>query len=452
MTDKDKPLHRLKTGGFARRLELSKVGLRYGQRALRQSLRERFAHDAEQALAQRRENIEFFIAELGQLKGSVVKIGQVMATYADYLMPPEVAEALHSLEDNTPPMSWRAIRAVLESELGGSRLAELDIEREPLAAASLGQVHRAVHRASGEELCIKVQYPGVDATIDADFQAVMALLKLSRLMDATRNIDDWFGDIRQLLHKEVDYQQEKRDLDFAYEQLCGESRYVVPLSYYRYSSRRVLTMSYEASHAVAAAPVAALSQSRRNALGAAILRLFLTELFRWQRMQTDPNFGNYRVRIDDRGERDQLVLLDFGAMRLLPAEFAGQFCEMMRAAYRRDRQSFRQCSIELGFMKADFPEQVLSNFVDIGIDIAEPLRAAAEAPAAARGEDGLYDWRRSNLPKRIAKRAVAASISTYFALPPKDFLYVMRKLMGVYALIAQLDARFDGEPLFREFL
>ena len=67
-------------------------------------------------------------------------------------------------------------------------------------------------------------------------------------------------------------------------------------------------------------------------------------------------------------------------------------------------------------------------------------------------DDGLYNWRRRNLPKRIAKRAVAASISTYFALPPKDFLYVMRKLMGVYALIAQLDARFDGEPVFREFL
>ncbi len=452
MTDKDKPLHRLKTGGFARRLELSKVGLRYGQRALRQSLRERFAHDEGQALAQRRENIEFFIAELGKLKGSVVKIGQVMATYADYLMPPEVAEALHLLEDDTPPMSWRAIGAMLERELDKHRLAELDIDREPLAAASLGQVHRAVHRASGEELCIKVQYPGVEETIDADFQAVMGLLKLSRLMDATRNIDDWFGDIRQLLHKEVDYQQERRDLDFACEQLCEDARYVVPQSYSRYSSRRVLTMSYEASYAVAAPEVAALPQARRNALGAAILHLFLKELFHWQRMQTDPNFGNYRVRIDEGGRRDQLVLLDFGAMRMLPAEFAGQFCQMMRAAYRRDREQFRQCSIDLGFMKADFPEQVLSNFVDIGIDIAEPLRPAVEAPDEARCDQGLYDWRRSNLPKRIAKRAVAASISTYFALPPKDFLYVMRKLMGVYALIAQLDARFDGEPVFREFL
>ena len=192
-------------------------------------------------------------------------------------------------------------------------------------------------------------------------------------------------------------------------------------------------------------------KGRRNELGKALLRLFLIELFQWRRMQTDPNFGNYRVRIDPDGERDKLVLLDFGAMRLLPVTFAERFCEMMVAAFHRDREAFRQCSIDLGFMKADFPEAVLDNFVDIGIDIAEPLRPAAEAPAEAL-DDGLYNWRRSNLPKRIAKRAVAASISTYFALPPKDFLYVMRKLMGVYALIAQLDARFDGEPVFREFL
>ncbi|WP_286695611.1 ABC1 kinase family protein [Spongiibacter sp. UBA1325] len=451
MSDKEKSLHRIKTGGFSRRLELSKVGLRYGSRALRQSLRERFSNDEEAALAQRRENIEFFIAELGKLKGSVVKIGQVMATYADYLMPPEVADALHSLEDDTPPMSWRAIRKVLEKELGEERLAELDIDTEPLAAASLGQVHRAVLRSSGEQLCVKVQYPGVDKTIDADFQALMGLLKLSRLLDATRNIDDWFGDIRQLLHKEVDYEQEKRDLDFARQRLSGEARYVVPRSYDRYCTKRVLTMSYESSLGVAACDVEVLSQARRNALGEALLRLFLTELFRWQRMQTDPNFGNYRVRINDDGD-DQLVLLDFGAMRLLPPDFAERFCEMMRAAYRRDREVFRQCSIDLGFMKEHFPDSVLDNFVDIGMDIGEPLRSASQAPDEARSADGLYDWRRSNLPKRIAKRAVAASISTYFALPPKDFLYVMRKLMGVYALIAQLDAHFDGEPVFQEFL
>jgi|TARA_R110000772_G_scaffold93705_5_gene191317 predicted unusual protein kinase regulating ubiquinone biosynthesis (AarF/ABC1/UbiB family) len=452
-TPPDKPLHRLKTGALSRRLELSKLGLRYGSRALRQNLWERISGDSDEALAKRRENIDFFVSELGRLKGSVVKIGQMMATYGDYMMPPEVAEALHNLEDNTPPMAWAVIEQALHKELGAEALSALDIDRQPLAAASLGQVHRARLRATGEQLCIKVQYPGVEETIDADFNAVLRLLKVSRLLSSTRNIDDWFGDIRLLLHKEVDYEQERRDLDFVGKSLAADERFVVPKSYPEFSTRRVLTMSYEAADSVNSTAVANLPQARRDRLGSAVLDVFLTELFTWRRMQTDPNFGNFRVRIDPIGNRDQLLLLDFGAMRMLPDEFANEFCAMMVAAYQRDSAVFLQKSISLGFMKAHFPQAVLDNFVDIGIDIAEPLRTPDEhVPAYAVNEHGQYHWRQSGLPKRIAKRAVAASISKYFALPPKDFLYVMRKLMGIYALISLFDAQFTADTALLKYL
>lgn len=453
MAKKHPGLSRLKTGGLSRRLELSKVGMKYGGRALSQKLREQFSDDSDKHQQRRQQNIEFFIAELGKLKGSVVKIGQVMATYGDYVLPAEVAEALHRLEDDTPPMAWPVIEKQLRRELGEARLAELEVDPQPLAAASLGQVHRAVMKASGEQLCIKVQYPGVDSTIDADFGALMALLKLSRLLESTRNIDEWFTDVRALLHKEVDYEQERRDLDFVYQKLAGDGRFCVPRSYPSYSTRRVLTMSYEDSEAVASDAVLALPQARRDALGMAILEVFLRELFSWKRLQTDPNFGNFRVRIDLEGEADQLVLLDFGAMRILSEPFASEFADMLLCAYRRDRQGFLDRAISLDFMKAHFPESVLENFADIGMAIAEPLRRVDDSvPAAALNKAGVYHWRQSNLPKRIAKQAVAASMSLYFALPPKDFLYVMRKLLGVYALIAQLDAQFDGEPVLQRVL
>lgn len=450
---KDTPLHRLNTGAFSRRLQLSRAGLRYGSRALRHGLWDRISGDEEGAARRRRENINYFVAELGQLKGSVVKIGQVMATYGDYLLPPEVVEALHTLEDDTPPMAWPAISAALQKELGRERLEELEIEEEALAAASLGQVHRARLRSTGEELCVKVQYPGVEHTIDADFNAVLQLLKVSRLLQSTRSAEDWFSDIRVLLHKEVDYHQERRDMDFVREALAEDPRFVVPRSFPDYCTQRVLTMSYEPGHSVAAAEVAALPQPRRDQLGKAILDEFLTELFSWRRMQTDPNFGNFRVRIDPAGEADQLVLLDFGAMRLLPHEFADLFCDMMTAAHYRDRETFLQRSLTLGFMKADFPEPVLNNFVDIGLDIGEPLRKPDDSvPPFAVNEQGVYDWRSSDLPKRIGRRALEASMSRYFALPPKEFLYVMRKLMGVYALVSQLGAQFNGDESLKPFL
>ncbi|MBD2857799.1 AarF/ABC1/UbiB kinase family protein [Spongiibacter sp. KMU-158] len=450
MSKKDEGLSRLKTGGFSRRLELSKLGLKFGSRAIGQKLREQFSDNDEAHQQRRQQNIDWLIAELGKLKGSVVKIGQVMATYGDFVLPPEVADALHRLEDDTPPMAWSVIQKQLHCELGAERLAELDIDPTPLAAASLGQVHRATLKKTGAELCIKVQYPGVDTTIDADFGAVLTLLKLSRLLESTRNIDAWFEDVRELLHKEVDYEQERRDMDFVAQKLAADSRYIVPQSYPEYCTRRILTMSYEASEAVASDAVQALSQSRRNALGRSILGVFLNEVFCWKRLQTDPNFGNFRVRVDPQGEQDQLLLLDFGAMRMLSEPFATEFGEMLLAAYRKDRIVFLERAISLEFMKSHFPDSVLQNFADIGMDIAEPLRGVDDSvPSSATNSDGVYHWRQSNLPKRIAKQAMAASLSLYFALPPKDFLYVMRKLLGVYALIAQLDAQFDGEPVLK---
>lgn len=442
----EKPLKRLKTGALSRRWQLSRAGMQYGRRAMGQAIRARFGGgDEESHRLERQAHIDAFVAELGKLKGSIVKVGQIMATYGDYLMPPEVVEALHRLEDNTPPMDWSAIQKQLLSELGEKRLQELDIEQQAFAAASLGQVHRARLKSTGEALCLKVQYPGVAKTIDADFNDLIRLFKLSRMLESTRSVDDWFSDIRELLHREVDYDNERRELEFAQQHLQGDERFIVPDVYPRYCSERVLCMSWEPGESINHASVAALSQDTRNTLGEAILDLFLTELYDWQRMQTDPNFGNYRVRID--GEHARLVLLDFGAIRPLPDEFSNDFKRMIHAAYHNDKARFLESSIALGFMKASYPEAVMDNFAEIGMDILEPLKPRSASVPDSAIVDGHYDWHASQLPKRIAKRALAASISKYFALPPKEFLYVMRKLMGVYALIAALRGQFFADHL-----
>ncbi|WP_372764395.1 AarF/UbiB family protein, partial [Litorivivens sp.] len=183
----------------------------------------------------------------------------------------------------------------------------------------------------------------------------------------------------------------------------------------------------------------------RNALGESILDLFLKELYDWQRMQTDPNFGNYRVRIE--GDAAKLVLLDFGAIRPLPDDFVADFQRMIISAYDHSKDEFLDASIKLGFMKSHYPADVLDNFAEIGMDILEPMKPRSASVPEAAITDGEYDWYKSQLPKRIAKRALAASISKYFALPPKEFLYVMRKLMGVYALIAALRGKFFADEL-----
>ena len=109
----------------------------------------------------------YLAEEIGKLKGSIVKIGQMMALYGEHFLPKEVTDALHTLEDDTAALEWTTIYEELEDELGPNKLAQLEIEEAPIGAASIGQVHRATIKATGEQICLKIQYPGVAEAVDS---------------------------------------------------------------------------------------------------------------------------------------------------------------------------------------------------------------------------------------------------------------------------------------------
>src|SRR5690606_34016585 len=141
---------------------LTKAGLMAGTRMGMHFTANMFAN--KQTKAERHKQMlsrqaQYLVEELGQLKGSVVKIGQMMALYGEHFLPEEVTEALHTLEDRTVALEWPAIEAELRRELGEERLAGLDIAQEPIGAASLGHVHLARRRRDGQEICLKVPYP-----------------------------------------------------------------------------------------------------------------------------------------------------------------------------------------------------------------------------------------------------------------------------------------------------
>src|SRR5690554_7605020 len=147
---------RIKTGSFERRLSLTKAGLLAGTRMGMHFTANLFTNKESKAERQKQmlsRQAQYLVEELGHLKGSVVKIGQMMALYGEHFLPEEVTEALHTLEDQTVALEWPAIERVLKAEIGADRLAELEVDPEPIGAASLGQVHRAVRRKSGRASC-----------------------------------------------------------------------------------------------------------------------------------------------------------------------------------------------------------------------------------------------------------------------------------------------------------
>ena len=455
-----KSVSRIKTGSFERRLSLTRAGLFAGTRMASHMATNWFSNKETREQRHRAmlsSQARFLVDELGRLKGSVVKIGQVMALYGEHFLPEEVTEALHTLEDQTTSLEWPAIERVLKAELGESRLSELDIDPEPIGAASLGQVHRAVRRSDGLELVLKVQYPGVADAVDSDLNAVAHLLKVARLVSFGPEFNDWLEEVREMMHREVDYRLEARTTEKFRQMLSHDPRFVVPRVLAEFSTDHVIASTYEHGHSVSSVAVRELPLERRSALGQAALELFFRELFEWGEIQTDPNFGNYRIRIaGEQGgdsETDRIVLLDFGAVQSYSSDFLQPVIQMIRASYEEDLEQVVEGGIKLRFMSRDWPAEVLDKFGKVCMSVLEPLaKDRSQWPDYAVNSHGQYRWKQSDLPSRVAKQAARSAISRYFRVPPKEFVFLNRKLIGVYTFIAVLHSEFNGEDLLRKYL
>lgn len=357
-----KSVSRIKTGSFERRLSLTRAGLFAGTRMASHMatnwLSSKEARE-ERHKAMLSNQARFLVDELGKLKGSVVKIGQVMALYGEHFLPEEVTAALHTLEDQTTSLEWPAIERVLKAELGDEKLAQLDIDPDPIGAASLGQVHRAVRRSDGLELVLKIQYPGVADAVDSDLNAVAQILKMARLVSFGPEFEDWLEEVREMMHREVDYRLEASTTEKFRKMLADDPRFIVPRVLPEYSSSQVIASTYEHGHPVSSETVGELSLERRSALGKAALELFFRELFIWGEIQTDPNFGNYRIRIageeGDDTDHDRIVLLDFGAVQAYSREFLDPVIQMIQASYEDNLEAVIDGGVKLRFMSWDWP-------------------------------------------------------------------------------------------------
>ncbi|GHA08091.1 ABC transporter [Arenicella chitinivorans] len=400
-----------------------------------------------QAQALQRE-AERFVQQLGELKGAYVKIGQMLALYGEHLLPRPVTDALHTLEANTPPLAWDTVATQLGAGLEGLR-----IEPQPLAAASLSQVHRASAPRVRRPLCVKIQYPGIADTIEDDFRNVMQMLSLAQWVKSGRQLQDLTKELHTHLMSEVDYARELRVAGKFSRLLKSDARYCVPAYYPKWSSDRVLTMEYLSGVEVTDPAVQGLSQARRNRLAKHMLALFFHEVFDWGLMQTDPNFGNYKIMIDPEGENDRIALLDFGAVQVLDNRFCKALRTTITSAHRRDRQGTIDGLIALRCLRADDSPAVKQSFVSFCEFILEPFsQTADEWPKHAVSDEGNYLWRQSKLLTRAGKRGSDGMLVKGFVVPPPEFMLIVRKLTGVFTFVSTLDARMRCSELLQPYL
>jgi predicted unusual protein kinase regulating ubiquinone biosynthesis (AarF/ABC1/UbiB family) len=256
--------------------------------------------------------------------------------------------------------------------------------------------------------------------------------------------------MREQLHHEIDYVREREMTQSAYQRFASDSRYRVPAVIERYCSDTVLALEYVRGHRVTQPEVANLPQARRNVLGRNMLELFFIELYDWGVLQTDPNFGNYLVYSE--GDRDELVLLDFGSTMACDDSFRRHFGNAIAAGQVGDRTLLADSLVGLGCLKPDATEFARESFCEFCEMLLEPLSDPEHLPAEYLNEQGHYCWGRSRLMQRVGRHAASSAATRHFATPSRDFALIVRKLTGVFTFITVLNAEFNGYEIVHRYI
>ena len=457
MSDQNDKLKQLKTSSMDRRLSIAKASLLAGTRWAASNATSMFSSEAEKEKKRKqamKEQANYLVAEIGKLKGSIVKIGQMMALYGEHFLPEEITQALNTLNNQTVALAWPAIKQHLEQQLG-DKLHELTIDHEPLGTASLAQVHRATRKSDGLELVLKIQYPGVADAIDSDMSLFKNMLKLTRMVPQTREFDQWFEEVRDMMHREVNYDIEAATTRRFAERLKDDPRYIVPEIVDEFCTDQILCMTFERGVPINSPVMLSLPQTRRNLLGEASLEFAVREIFEWGEMQTDPNFGNYLVRLGD-GEQqpDQIVLLDFGAIRQFDQHLLKVARNLIHAGYQHDPQSMVNAMTGYEFFDS-IPQSIKPDMAKVFLLATEAFSCPAnnkELPAGVMDEQYRYDWKKSQLHSRVMQQASKSMASRYFSVPPKEFMFISRKFIGAYTFMTVIDAKTNVRDMIKTFI
>ncbi|HLQ78343.1 MAG TPA: AarF/ABC1/UbiB kinase family protein [Terriglobia bacterium] len=365
---------------------------------------------------------------LGYLRGAATKLGQAFGSLPE-ILPEQVLSTLDSLHAQAPPMHFSLLREMVRNELGRDP-SEIfaDFDKQPFAAASIGQVHRATLK-SGEDVAVKIQYPGIARAIEADLRNLMALILPMRLTRNWENVKGSCLAVQDMLRQEVDYIREAENMRQARALFGPEDGILVPRVYDEYSTAKVLTSEFLPGPGLKEFLAANPDQSLRDEFGRKMLVAWY-RLFYSDHSHSDPHSGNYVFLRDGR-----LGILDFGCVQHLTAS--------EREVLDRGEAIFdRKITLEELLRVFGIPESDIANPEYLAASrrhnewLAVPLWN--EGPFDF-GEEGFFRKGVESLQEAMSKRVTA----------PPMYLYLLRSIFGWRALGFRLRCRVDQNTIRR---
>jgi predicted unusual protein kinase regulating ubiquinone biosynthesis (AarF/ABC1/UbiB family) len=374
---------------------------------------------------------------LGRLKGPLMKVAQLMATIPD-LLPAEYAVELQKLQSEAPPMGWAFVKRRMTAELGARWEEKFQsFEHHPVAAASLGQVHRA-QSLDGVALACKLQYPDMQSAVEADLQQLQWLLAIRRRLDSAIDTTEIGKEIGARVREELDYQREAKHVALYRAMLDGIDIVRVPRAWPELSTGRLLTLDWlEGSRMLAhkSDPLAA-----RNALATAMFTAWWFPFSRFGVIHGDPHLGNYTV-FERGGAPAGINLLDYGCIRIFAPKFVRGVVDLYQGLLRGEDDLIVHAYETWGFRKLS--RELIDTLNIWARFIYAPLlddRVRTIADGVAPSEYG----------RREAFRVHQALKQRGPVTVPREFVFMDRAAIGLGAVFLHLRAELNFYRLFNE--
>ncbi|MFH4433908.1 ABC1 kinase family protein [Vibrio diabolicus] len=382
------------------------------------------------------QNIARLTDQLAHLRGAAMKLGQMLSMDAGDVLEPELADILSRLRSNADPMPAKQLNGVMESSLGTSWKAEfLSFNFKPIASASIGQVHQA-YSDTGDNLAVKVQYPGIRKSIDSDVDNVGTLLKVVGLIPESVDYKGLLEEAKKQLHDEADYTREAQFAIRYHDALKEHPHFVVPKIHTESCSDSVLAMEF--IDGVPIEHIEHYDQSTRDFVMHSLLELLFRELFEFKMVQTDPNFANYLYIESTR----QIGLLDFGATREYSERFSAGYRQAFASVMNNDEQCLNDALEQIGFFSQTILPDQRQAILDLVKMACEPMLV-----------DEPYDFKASGLAQKLREAGTILSMEQeYWHTPPADALFLHRKIGGMYLLAARIGAKVNIRQLVQPYL
>ncbi len=371
---------------------------------------------------------------LGGLKGPLMKVAQIMSTVPD-MLPEEYVTELAELQSNAPSMGWLFVRRRMTTELGHGWQDRFEsFEREAAAAASLGQVHRAVHK-DGRQLACKLQYPEMQSAVEADLRQLRIVFGIYHRYDKAVDPREIHREVSDRLREELDYELERRHIDLYRDMLSKEPGVHVPEPVPELSTKRLLTMTW--LDGTRLLDWVDADQETRNTVAKNMFRAWYVPFYYYGTIHGDPHLGNYSVRDDG-----SINLMDFGCIRIFQPHFVQGVIDLYNALQNDDRDLAVHAYETWGFSG-------LSN------DVIDTLNMWAEfvyGPLLEDRERRIQETDGTMYGAKVANKVHGELRRLGGVTPPREFVLMDRAAIGLGSVFLHLKAEVNWHRLFHDLI